>query len=64
MGRKESNKQTNKQKGLVPVASENMRRKYWLTCLGKCVVRLTDRPAMTIAVDWDIKLQAKQTIDS
>ena len=24
---------------------------------------LTDRPYMTIAVDWDVKYQTKQTID-
>ena len=24
-----------------------------------CVVRLTDRPNMTIAVDWDVKNQTK-----
>ena len=49
------------QEGLVPVTSENMSRKYWLTCLGKSVVRLTDCLNMTITVDWDIKLQTKQT---
>ena len=26
----------------------------------KSVVRLTDRPNMTIAVDWDVKHQTKQ----
>ena len=31
--------------------------KYWLTCPGKKCDRLTDRPAMTIAVDWDVKNQ-------
>ena len=28
----------------------------------KSVVRLTDCPDMTIAVDWDVKHQTKQTI--
>ena len=27
----------------------------------KSVVRLADRPNMTIAVDWDVKNQTKQT---
>ena len=39
--------------------------KYWLTACsslpGKSVVRLTDRPIMTIVVDWDVKQQNKQT---
>ena len=26
-----------------------------------CMVRLTDNPTMTIAVDWDVKQQYKQT---
>ena len=30
-------------------------------CPGKTVVRLTDRGAMAIAVDWDVKQQNKQT---
>ena len=30
-------------------------------CPGKSVVRLTDHPAMTIAVAWDVKQQNKQT---
>ena len=29
-------------------------------CLGKSVVRWTDRPAMTIAVNWDVKQENKQ----
>ena len=29
-------------------------------CQGKSVVRRTDRPAMTIAVNWDVKQQNKQ----
>ena len=42
-----------------------MCRKYWLTAKPsllskKGVVRLTDHPDMTIAVDWDIKSQTKQ----
>ena len=28
----------------------------------KCVVKCTDRPYMTIAVDWDVKPQMKQTL--
>ena len=39
--------------------------KYWLTACssfpGKEVVRLTDRPAMAIVVDWDVKQQNKLT---
>ena len=31
-------------------------------CLGKNMVRLTDHPAMAIAVDWDNKQQNKHTI--
>ena len=43
------------QEGLLSVTSESMCTKYWWTacqtCPGKSVVRWTDRPTMTIAVD-------------
>ena len=43
------------QEGLLSVTSESMCTKYWLTACSslprKSVVRWTDRPAMTIAVD-------------
>ena len=29
-------------------------------CSGKCVVRFTDKLSQTLAVDWDVKQQAKQ----
>ena len=32
---------------------------YSQACPGKSVVRWTDRPDMTIAVDWDVKNQTK-----
>ena len=54
--------------GLLSVTSESMCTKYWLTayssqdCLGKSVVRWTDRPDMSIAVDWDIQNQTKSQI--
>ena len=44
--------------------SESMCTKYWLTCLGKKVVRRTDRLDMTIiAIDWDVKPRAKQNLN-
>ena len=47
--------------GLLSVTRESMCTKYWLTaCPGKSVVRWTDRPAMTIAVDLGRKA-TKQT---
>ena len=47
--------------GLLSVTSESMCTKYWLiACPGKSVVRRTDRPAMTIAVDLGRKA-TKQT---
>ena len=53
------------QEGLLSVTSESMCMKYWLTacsnCPGKSVVRWTDRPAMTIAVDLGRK--ATKTIN-
>ena len=52
------------QEGMVSVTSQNMYAKYWLTdsqaCPGKGVVRLTDHPDMSIAVDRDTKPQTKQ----
>ena len=48
------------QEGLVSVTSESMYTKHWQTCPGKRVVRLTDLLDVTIAVDWDVKSQAKQ----
>ena len=40
------------QEGLLSVTSEGMCTKYWLiACPGKSVVRWTDHPTMTIAVD-------------
>ena len=52
-------------KGLLTVTSESMCTKYWLTACsslpGKNVVRCTDRPAMTIAVDLGHKA-TKQNI--
>ena len=54
------------QEGLLSVTSESMCTKYWLTacsveaCPGKSVVRWTDRPTMTIAVDLGRKA-TKQT---
>ena len=32
-------------------------------CPGKSAVRWTDRPAMTIAVAWEVKQQNKQTMN-
>ena len=48
------------------LTSESMCTKYWLTACSslprkKSVVRWTNRPAMTIAVDWDVKQQNTQT---
>ena len=53
------------QEGLLSVTSESMCTKYWLTACSslprkKSVVRWTDRPAMTIAVDLGRKA-TKQT---
>ena len=52
------------QEGLLSVTSERMCTKYWLTavqaCPGKSVVRWTDHPAMTIAVELGRKA-TKQT---
>ena len=52
------------QEGLLSVTNESMCRKYWLTACSslprKSVVRWTDRPAMTIAVDLGRKAK-KQT---
>ena len=52
------------QEGLLSVTSESMCTNYWLTACSslprKCVVRWTDRPAMTIAVDLGRKA-TKQT---
>ena len=53
------------QEGLLSATSESMCMKYWLTACSslprkKCVVRWTDRPAMTIAVDCWCKA-TKQT---
>ena len=52
------------QEGLLSVTSESMCTNYWLTlvqaCPGKSVVRWTDCPAMTIAVDLGRKA-TKQT---
>ena len=52
------------QEGLFSVTSESMCTKYWLTACSslprKSVVRSTDRPAMTIAVDLGRKA-TKQT---
>ena len=52
------------QDGLLSVTSESICTNYWLTACSnlprkKCV-RWTDRPPMTIAVDWDVKQQNKQ----
>ena len=53
------------QEGLLSVTSESMCTKYWLTACSslprKSVVRWTDRPAMTIAVDLGRKATNKQT---
>ena len=54
------------QEGLLLVTRESMCTKYWLTACSslprkRSVVRWTDRPAMTIAVDLGRKA-AKQTI--
>ena len=55
------------QEGLSSVTSESMCTNYWLTacwgCLGKSVVKWTDRPAMTTAVDMGRKAN-KQTTKS
>ena len=52
------------QEGLLSVSSESMCTKYWLTACSslprKSVVRWTDRPTMTIAVDLGLKA-TKQT---
>ena len=48
------------QVGKLSVTGERMCTKYWLTLPRKTVVMLTDRPDMTIVVDWDIKPQIKQ----
>ena len=49
------------EKGCCQLQGESMCTKYWLTaCPGKSVVRCTDRPAMTIAVDLGRKA-TKQT---
>ena len=52
------------QEGLLSVTSESMCTNYWLTTCSslprKSVVRWTDRPAMTIAVDLGCKA-TKQT---
>ena len=53
------------QEGLLSVTSESMCTKYWLTacssfCPEKSVVRWTDRPTMTIAVDMG-RTASKQT---
>ena len=54
------------QEGLLSVTSESMCTTYWLTACSslprKSVVRWTDRPAMTIAVDLGRKATNKQTI--
>ena len=44
------------QEGLLPVTSEKICMKYWL---GKSVVRFTERPAMTIAVEFGRKATKK-----
>ena len=44
------------QEGLLPVTSEKICMKYWL---GKSVVRFTERPAMTIAVELGRKATKK-----
>ena len=52
------------QEGLLSVTSESMCTNYWLTACSslprKSVVRWTDRPAMTIAVDLGRKATNKQ----
>ena len=53
------------QEGLLSVTSESMCMNYWLTacsaCPGKSVVRWTDRPAMTLAVDLGRKANKPTT---
>ena len=55
------------QEELLSDTRECMWTKYWVTCLvnlslpRKSVVRLTDCSDMTIAVDWDVKTQTKQS---
>ena len=45
------------QEGLLPVTSESICMKYWL---GKSVVRFTERPAMTKAVELGRKATKKK----
>ena len=58
------------QERLLPITNESMCTKYWLTAYSilprKSVVRWTDLPDMTIAVDWDVKQQtnSKQKVAS
>ena len=50
---------------MLSVTRESKCTNYWLTACSslprKIVVRLTDRPAMTTVIDWDVKQQNKQT---
>ena len=48
------------QEELLSVTCESMCREYGLFTLFKSVARLTDRPDMTIAVVWDVKLQSNK----
>ena len=53
---------------LLSVTSETKYTEYWLKPLSlslsrECVARLTDRLDMTIAVDWDVKPNAKSNLN-